>query len=73
MRLTAAQIRAARAAAKLSVRTLAESSGVSPNTIVRLEQGYDALGDTWDKVRRTLEEAGVEFGEDGWVRLRKED
>lgn len=73
MRLTAAQIRAARAAAKLSVRGLAEKSGVSPNTIVRLEQGYDALGDTWAKVRAALEDAGVEFGADGWVRLQKED
>ena len=59
--------------ARLSVRELAEKAEVSPNTIVRLEQGYDALGHTWAKVQQALEDAGVEFGDDGWVRERKEE
>ena len=74
--ITREQLRMARAALKLTVRQLAALSGVTANTISRYENGSDALGDTLDKLRKTLEKAGVVFlAEDAHggpgVRLKK--
>ncbi|MCJ2012693.1 helix-turn-helix domain-containing protein [Methylobacterium sp. J-076] len=70
------QLRAARALLGWSQERLAEASGVSIPTIKRLEPGEGLVQtrvDTLDKLRRSLEAAGVEFtngGEPG-VKLRR--
>ncbi len=77
--LTSAQIRAARALIRWTAEDLAEKSTVSVTTIRRAEltPSATALTRANDSViRRTLEEAGVEFidenGDGGpGVRLRK--
>ena len=51
----------ARAALRLSVRDVAEASGVTANTISRIENGADAKASTLDAIRRALESAGVVF------------
>ncbi|MCA0272392.1 MAG: helix-turn-helix domain-containing protein [Proteobacteria bacterium] len=65
----------ARAATGLGVRELAEASGVSPNTVARLERGEDLRESTVAAIRAALETAGVEFiaenGGGAGVRLRK--
>ena len=43
------------------VRELAKENGVTANTVTRIENGADAKQSTMDKLRRALEEAGVEF------------
>src|SRR5262245_50855715 len=57
------------------VRELAEKAGVTPNTVTRIENGADAKQSTINKLRSTLEAAGVEFidenGGGPGVRLRK--
>jgi transcriptional regulator with XRE-family HTH domain len=76
--LTSAQIRAARALIRWSAADLAERSGVGVTTIRRAEltDSETALTRVNDRViRRTLEEAGVEFideseGAGPGVRLR---
>lgn len=69
------QSRMARAALGLTVRRLAEISGVSHDTIVRLEAGEVLKPRTVEVVQTALETAGVEFiAENGGgpgVRLRK--
>jgi transcriptional regulator with XRE-family HTH domain len=69
------QCRMARAATGLGVRDLARASGVSPNTIARLERGDDLKPATVQAIRAALEAAGVEFiaenGSGPGVRLRK--
>jgi transcriptional regulator with XRE-family HTH domain len=66
----------ARVATGLGLRKLAEKSGVSPNTISRLERGEELKPATVLTIRATLEAAGVEFiAENGGgvgVRLKKE-
>jgi hypothetical protein len=77
--LTSAQIRAARALIRWTAEDLAEKSTVSVTTIRRAELTPSAtvLTRVNDRViRRTLEEAGVEFIDDNGnggpgVRLRK--
>jgi hypothetical protein len=79
--LTSAQIRAARALIRWSAQDLADHSGLGVTTIRRAElhDSETQLTRVNDQsVRRTLEEAGVEFiggGENGeagpGVRLRK--
>jgi len=79
--LTSAQIRAARALIRWSAQDLADKSGLGVTTIRRAElhDSETQLTRVNDQtVRRTLEEAGVEFidgeenGEGGpGVRLRK--
>jgi transcriptional regulator with XRE-family HTH domain len=71
------QLRAARALLGLDQEALAEKVGVSDNTIRNMEACGAALvggfASTRDKVRKGLEELGIEFlngGEPG-VRLRK--
>ncbi len=69
------QLRMARAALGWGVRDLAAKSGVTANTVTRIENGADSKQSTIDKLRRALEEAGVEFidanGSGPGVRLRK--
>jgi len=59
-----AQIRAARALLNWSAEKLAESTGITRQTIQRLEQ-YDAVppsrSQTLEEIQRALESAGVEF------------
>jgi transcriptional regulator with XRE-family HTH domain len=71
------QLRAARALLGVDQEALAEKVGVSDNTIRNMEAcGAEPVGgfaSTRDKVRKALEELGIEFlngGEPG-VRLRK--
>ena len=59
----------ARAGLRISVRELAEMSGVTPNTVSRYENGKDAMASTLERIRAALETAGVEFIPGG-VRLR---
>ena len=68
------QVRMGRAAVGWSVRELARSAGVTPNTISRIENGGDALASTMERLQIALEGAGVIFiyaDEEGpGVRLR---
>lgn len=65
----------ARAALGLGVRELAQAAEVSPETVVRLEQGETLRPRTLAAIRAALEAAGVEFiaenGGGAGVRLRK--
>ncbi|WP_246745817.1 helix-turn-helix transcriptional regulator [Ciceribacter sp. L1K22] len=65
----------ARAALGLGVRELAELSGITANTISRIENGNDAKVSTIEALRKCLETAGVIFIDgDGYgpgVRLRE--
>ncbi|MFT9409837.1 helix-turn-helix domain-containing protein [Acetobacter fabarum] len=65
----------ARVAVGWGVRELAEKSGVSTNTIARLERGEELKASTIEVIRSALEAAGVEFilgnGGGAGVRLRK--
>ena len=69
--MKAIQLRMARAAVGWGVRELAKKAGVTANTVTRIENGADAKQSTMDKLRRALEEAGVEFtdGDQPGVRL----
>lgn len=62
--ITGAQIRMARGYAKLSVKELAEVSGVAASTIKRMEavEGVpSSSGSNLEKVQKSLEECGVQF------------
>lgn len=60
--IDAAQVRMARAGAKLSVRELAELSGVADSTILRFETGKGSiLATNMARIQRALEESGVVF------------
>lgn len=67
--MNSAQLRMARAALKIGVRDLAAMSGVTANTISRIENESDAKQSTMKSLQTALESAGVEFI-DGGVRLR---
>jgi len=76
--VTVRQIKAARALLGWSQSELAEQSGVSEPTIARLESADGQLGGreaTGERIRATIEAAGVEFiDENGGglgVRLKK--
>ena len=75
--MIAVQLKMARVALGLTVRQTAEASGVSHDTITRIEAGQELKASTVAKVQRTLEAAGVEFivenGGGPGVRLRKAD
>jgi hypothetical protein len=66
----------ARAALALGVRELAASTGASTNTITRFERGEQLKHATIERLRASLEAAGVEFiAENGGgpgVRLKKD-
>ena len=70
------QCKMARAALGLGVRELAEKAKVSPETVVRLEQGAALRDRTLTAIRTALEAAGIEFiaenGGGAGVRLRKD-
>jgi transcriptional regulator with XRE-family HTH domain len=73
--LTSEQIRAARAMLRIEQRELADRSGVSLETIKRIERTpgpISAYTGTVDKLRRALESAGIEFseGDQPGVRLK---
>jgi transcriptional regulator with XRE-family HTH domain len=77
--ITIRQVKAARALLSWSQADLAHRSGVSEPTIARLESGEGGLGGregTGEKIRRAIENAGVEFidenGGGPGVRLRKQ-
>ena len=73
--MNAAQCKMARAATGLGLRDLARNSGVSPNTVSRLERGEELKPATVLAIRTALEAAGVEFIEENGggpgVRLAK--
>lgn len=73
--VTSAQIRAARALLKWTVRDLAERSGVHRNTITNMETSDGGHAATNAAIRSALEAAGVQFipenGGGAGVRLRK--
>ncbi len=73
VQMRAEQLRMARAALKWSVRDLAGKSGITANTISRIENGSDAKVSTLDAIRAALESGGVEFtnGDQPGVRLRR--
>jgi transcriptional regulator with XRE-family HTH domain len=55
------QIKMARAALGWGVRELAEKSGVTANTVSRIENGADAKLSTMNALQAAFEAAGVEF------------
>ncbi len=73
--MQAVQCRMARAALGWGVRDLARESGVSVDTVTRLEKGEALMPRTIEAIQRALEVAGVEFipenGGGAGVRLRK--
>lgn len=74
--MNAAQCRAARALLNLSAQELATRAGVGVNTITRFEGGSGAQTRTVDKIKATLETAGILFlsvnGGGSGVRWKKE-
>ncbi len=72
--IKARQIKAARALLDWSQDDLATSSGLSVATIRKLETGFvSPRGKTMTSVRRTLEDAGLDFIEPDGVRRKPED
>src|SRR4051812_33372473 len=76
MLVTGSQLRAARALVRMEQERLAEVAGISGNTIRRLESQdglLDARASTLRALQRALEDAGVEFQDDGrpGVRIRE--
>ena len=73
--MNADQLRMARAAIRWSVRDLAKNSGITANTISRIENGADTRASTLATLRAALIDGGVEFisenGGGAGVRLRK--
>ena len=78
LKVSIAQLKAARALLSWSQEKLATESGISLATVKRLEAAAGELGgrpETGEKLRAALEKAGIDFlGENGGgpgVRLRK--
>lgn len=74
--LTSEQIRAARAMLRVDQKELAERSGISIETVKRIERTpgiISAYASTLDALRRALEAGGIEFtnGDRPGVRLKK--
>ena len=63
------QIRMARAGLKWSLTDAAKKSGVSGNTINRIENGAGSRTDSIVSLQTAFEKAGIVFGADGSVRL----
>jgi hypothetical protein len=64
LQVSGSQIRAARALLGISSRSLSEASGVGWATIRRFEEGEGippSRGGTLERVKSTLEQAGIEF------------
>lgn len=62
--MKAIQLKMARAALGIGVRDLAEMSGITANTISRIENGSDAKQSTIDTLQKCLETAGITFIDD---------
>lgn len=72
--VTAEQIKAARALLNWGQRELAEASNLSVPTIKRVEASKGAIRSTYSTVlaiKAALEEAGIEFINDGGVGVKK--
>jgi transcriptional regulator with XRE-family HTH domain len=73
--MDAVQCKMARAALGWGVRELAETAGVSTQTVTRLERGEPLKSRTIESLRRAFEVAGIEFipenGAGAGVRLKK--
>jgi transcriptional regulator with XRE-family HTH domain len=72
--ISGAQIRAARGILRWSARQLAEECGLSIGSIQASER-RDGIPETMQtgslmKIKRALERGGVDFGENGEVKLR---
>jgi transcriptional regulator with XRE-family HTH domain len=63
--LTATQCRMARAALKWGVRDVAKATGLSANTIVRIENGANATASTLKLIQEAFEKEGVQFTKRG--------
>lgn len=59
----------ARAGLRLSLKELASVSGVSANTIARIEDGKPAIVSTLEALRRCFEDRGITFPSDGSVTI----
>lgn len=73
MKLLPAQIKAARGFLSMSQAELAEAAGITPLTIVTLENSQkEPTEETWERVRTALEARGIEFtnGDTPGVRLK---
>lgn len=65
------QLKMARAALGLDQRTVASAIGMSHRGFQALEtEKSNPTLNTLDKLLRYYDEQGVEFGQNGWVRLR---
>ena len=73
--ITVFQLRAARAALKISLKKLADISGLSEGALIKLEAGdiysrpQHSSFLTVGKVRAVLEEMGIEFYHNNFIRL----
>ena len=61
----------ARVALGIGVRELAARAKVAQDTISRLERGEQLKERTIDAIRSSLEAAGIEFLDNGGVRLKR--
>lgn len=70
MKVTPKQLRGGRVLSGLGVRELAQASGLSPTSISQIETGRTKTPHpaTLDSLRAALEESGIEFGSNGWIR-----
>jgi len=66
--MNAVQMRMARAAVGWGVRELAERSGVTANTVTRIENGSDAKASTLAAIQAAFEAAGILFLASGEVK-----
>jgi len=65
--MNAIQCKMARAALGLGVRDLAQLASVSVDTVSRLERGEELMPRTITAIRTALEQAGVQFLDNGAV------
>ena len=74
--VSAAEIKAARALLNWGQRELAAATGLSVPTIKRVESSQGAIRSTYTTVlaiQKALEEAGIEFIDDGGFGVKKTD
>ena len=57
--LTREQVRMARAALGWTAQDLADKTGLAVNTVRRIENGADAMGDTLGKIEAAIKDAGM--------------
>jgi transcriptional regulator with XRE-family HTH domain len=69
--LSAAQIRGARAMLQLSQVEFSKRVPMSKTNLNHIENGSDPRRSTLEAIQAAFEAAGIEFSEDGGVRLRK--